>query len=115
MLARYLAPDTAQPRHVFALDYRGRGQSDYDPDWRNYNLGVELADVITVLASLDIRRAIFVGTSRGGLLTMLLAATQPAFMAGAILNDIGPVIEAKGLQRIKGYIGKISSPRDYAD
>jgi len=114
-LARHLASLPACPRDVFALDYRGRGRSSYDPDWRNYNLAVELADVVTVLMSCDVRRAIFVGTSRGGLVTMLLAAAQPSFIAGAVLNDIGPVIEPKGLQRIKSYIGKMPSPKDYAE
>jgi pimeloyl-ACP methyl ester carboxylesterase len=114
-LAHYLASDANHPRSVFALDYRGRGQSAYDSDWRNYNLAVELADVVTVLSALGIRRAVFIGTSRGGLLTMLLAATQGALIAGAILNDIGPVIEPKGLLRIRGYIGKMPAPRDYAE
>lgn len=114
-LAHYLASDTEHPRSVFALDYRGRGQSDYDSDWRNYNLAVELADVVTVLSALAIPRAVFVGTSRGGLLTMLLAAKQPAFIAGAILNDIGPVIEPKGLMRIKSYIGRMLAPTDYVE
>lgn len=114
-LARYFASDLRRPRRVLALDYRGRGLSGHDPDWRNYNLGTELTDVVTVLTALDIQRAVFVGTSRGGLLTMLLAATHPAFIAGAVLNDIGPVIEPKGLMRIKGYIGKMPVPRDFAE
>jgi pimeloyl-ACP methyl ester carboxylesterase len=114
-LAHFLVSDPAHPRAVFALDYRGRGQSGYDPDWRNYNLAVELADLVTALTALGVQRAVFVGTSRGGLLTMLLAATQPAFIAGAILNDIGPVIEPKGLMRIKGYIGKMPAPKDFAE
>lgn len=115
VLARYLASDAVHPRNVFALDYRGRGQSGYDSDWRNYNLSVELADVTTVLNALGIERALFVGTSRGGLLTMLLAATQPPLIAGALLNDIGPVIEPAGLERIKSYIGKMPLPRDFED
>jgi pimeloyl-ACP methyl ester carboxylesterase len=114
-LALSLASATDYPRCVFALDYRGRGQSGYDPDWRNYNLAVELADLVTVLSALGIQRAIFVGTSRGGLLTMLLAATQPAFITGAILNDIGPVIEPKGLLRIQGYIGRMPGPKDFVE
>lgn len=115
ILAGHLASDSPRQRRVFALDYRGRGLSSYDPDWRNYNLAVELADVIVVLTALGIQRAIFLGTSRGGLLTMLLAASHPAFIAGAILNDIGPVIEPNGLMRIKGYIGKLPAPHDFAD
>lgn len=100
---------------VIALDYRGRGLSDYDPDPSNYNPGVELADLIAVLTALDATPAIFVGTSRGGILTMLLAATLPTAIAAAILNDIGPVLEIEGLMRIKSYVGRLPQPKDYAD
>ena len=102
-------------RRVISLDYRGRGLSDYDPDPDNYNPGIELADVIAVLTALDAIPAIFVGTSRGGILTMLLAATQQTTIAAAILNDIGPVIEIEGLMRIKSYVGRLPEPKDYAD
>jgi pimeloyl-ACP methyl ester carboxylesterase len=113
-LARHLSTDPRQPRRVFALDCRGRGLSGYDPDWRNYNPAVEIADVIAVMAALGLARAVFVGTSRGGILTLLIAAVQPATIAGAVLNDIGPVIEPAGLMRIKGYVGKMPQPDDLA-
>ena len=113
-LALHLHAVAAQTRAVFALDSRGRGRSGYDPDWRNYNPAVELADVIAVMAALGLERAVFVGTSRGGILTMLLAALQPELIAGAVLNDIGPVIEPDGLMRIKGYAGRIPPPQDFA-
>jgi len=112
-LAIALSTDPATPRQVFAMDYRGRGRSDHDPDPANYNVGVELNDVLTVLASLGIGPAVFVGTSRGGILTMLLAAAHPETLIGAVLNDIGPVIEPLGLMRIKGYVGKLSEPASF--
>jgi pimeloyl-ACP methyl ester carboxylesterase len=114
-LATVLAGDAKAPRRVLAIDYRGRGLSEHDRDPRNYSLPVELGDLTAVLTALDVGPAVFVGTSRGGLLVMLLAAAQPARIAGAVLNDIGPVIEPKGLLRIKGYVGKLPHPRNFAE
>lgn len=106
VVARALADE----RQVVALDYRGRGLSASDPDWRNYALPVELDDVLTVTTVLGLARAVFLGTSRGGLLTMLTTAARPTLLAGAILNDIGPVIEGAGLARIKSYLGRLPEP-----
>ncbi|MCR6736352.1 MAG: alpha/beta hydrolase [Afipia sp.] len=103
-IARAIAADTKAPRKVVAVDYRGRGLSDYDPDPAKYTVPVELGDVLTCAASLGIARAILLGTSRGGLISMALAAARPQLLAGVILNDIGPALEIGGLMKIKGYI-----------
>jgi pimeloyl-ACP methyl ester carboxylesterase len=114
-LARALAGNTEHPRYVLALDYRGRGLSGYDYDADNYSLPVELADLLSVLTALEIGRAVFVGTSRGGLITMLLGSARPAAIAGVVLNDIGPVIETRGLLRIKGYVGRLPQVKSFEE
>ena len=114
-LATALTADATQPRLVITIDSRGRGRSDHDRNPENYSFPVELADVLAVITALEIGPAIFLGTSRGGILTMLLGAARPAAIAGAILNDIGPVIETKGLVRIKGYAGKLPAPRSFTE
>jgi len=114
-LALAFSTHRSRPRMVLAMDYRGRGQSDRDPDWRNYDIRVELQDVQDVLTATGIHEALFVGTSRGAIITMGLSAVRPAAVRGAVLNDLGAVIEGKGLARIKSYIGKMPKPRDYGE
>ncbi|HEX2510201.1 MAG TPA: alpha/beta hydrolase, partial [Microvirga sp.] len=114
-LAIGLSADPVRPRRVLSLDYRGRGRSDWDRDWRRYDIRVELDDVLQILTVAGIEHAVFVGTSRGGLITMGLGAARPALLRGAVLNDIGPSIDARGLVRIRGYVGKLPSPRTIRD
>src|SRR5260221_13427234 len=114
-LATALAADPANPRLVLALDYRGHGQSRYDRHSNNYTIRVALADLSAVLAALEITSAIFVGTSFGGVLAMMLAVLPPISVAGCILNDIGPLIEPRGLIRIKSYVGKLPIARNFEE
>ncbi|MBY6240755.1 alpha/beta fold hydrolase [Methylosinus sp. Sm6] len=94
-------------RRVLALDYRGRGLSDWDTDWRRYSLDVEDADILATLEAAGVTRAIFVGTSRGGIHIMRFAARRPEILRAAVVNDIGPIIDAGGLRRIKSYVGRM--------
>jgi pimeloyl-ACP methyl ester carboxylesterase len=102
-----LAPRIAAlGRRVLAVDVRGRGESQRDPNPDNYASGVYAADVARLAWDLGIERAVFIGTSMGGLITMTLAARRIDLIAAAVLNDIGPVLSEKGLARIAGYAGR---------
>lgn len=95
------------PGHrVLALDFRGRAESDYDPVPARYLPVTYAADVIEMLDQLGISEAIFVGTSLGGLVTMIIAATAPDRIRAAILNDVGPDVDPAGIDRILTYVGK---------
>lgn len=91
---------------ILSPDFRGRGLSEYDPVPSRYLPTTYAADVLQLLDELEIERALFVGTSLGGIVTMLVAVLQPHRIAGAILNDVGPVLDHHGLDRIRSYVGK---------
>ncbi|HMO28276.1 alpha/beta hydrolase [Enterovirga sp.] len=99
---------------IVAIDYRGRGLSDRDPDPTHYTPQVESMDLLVLLAQLGIGAAVFIGVSRGGLITMGLGAASPDLVRGMVLNDIGPVVEREGLLRIKSYVGHFPPPADLA-
>jgi pimeloyl-ACP methyl ester carboxylesterase len=112
-IAVALSTHPLRPRPVYCLDYRGRGRSEWDKDWRNYTAYNELLDVVAFLTLRGLTDVAVLGTSRGGIIAMMLAVMQPAAIGCAILNDIGPVIETAGLARIMGYTGKIPVPADW--
>lgn len=100
-----LAPHLAGRRRVIVVEFRGRGESAYAKDPMTYVPLTYVQDVIALLDDLQVDRFATVGTSLGGLVSMLLAATQPGRLVGAVLNDVGPELEAAGLARIRDYIG----------
>jgi pimeloyl-ACP methyl ester carboxylesterase len=102
-------------RRVVVPDVRGRGQSDRDPNPKNYKPPVYARDVVEMMAGLSIDQAIFLGTSMGGLITMTLMAIRPKAIAAAILNDVGPAIAPEGIARILGYAGKKADISDWND
>lgn len=101
-----LAPHLSEMRRVLVPEMRGRAMSDYAPTSESYKPKQYVEDVELLLAEAGITRFVAVGTSMGGIMTMLLAASKPDRIEGAVLNDIGPEIEAKGLARIGGYVGQ---------
>lgn len=101
-LCRYFSPRY----RVVAVDQRGRGRSAYDTDAGNYHPGTYVQDMFTLIDRLKLERPVLVGTSLGGLVAMLMASLRPGAFAGLVLNDVGPVLERQGLQRIRGYVGQ---------
>lgn len=105
-----LAPElAARGRRAIAVDVRGRGHSAHDPNPDNYQPEVYAGDIVRLMETLGLPRAVFVGTSMGGLITMTLAARRLDLIAGAVLNDVGPVLSIRGLQRIAGYAGRCNA------
>lgn len=98
---------------VLALDFRGRAASDYDPVPARYNPLTYAGDVIELLDQLGIAQAIFIGTSLGGLVTMVMAATAPQRIAAAIINDVGPDVDPSGISRILTYVGNDTRFKDW--
>jgi pimeloyl-ACP methyl ester carboxylesterase len=95
----------ARGRRVVAADVRGRGLSAWDPK-ADYRMPTYADDVVRMMAALAIDAAIFIGTSMGGLIMMELAARRPDLIAGAVINDVGPVLAPAGLMRIASYVGR---------
>ena len=114
-IAAHLSTHRHRPRRVVAFDYRGRGRSQWDKNPDNYNSLIEMNDVFDGMARLGIPRAVVVGTSRGGIIGMLMGVARPHTVAALVLNDIGPAIEARGLARIKSYVGGTPVPDDWVD
>lgn len=113
-LALFLSTHPETPRKVIAFDYRGRGASTYDPNWKNYNIVAEADDILAGIDALGISEPAFIGTSRGGLIIHMLAAMRPAVLKAVVFNDIGPVVEAAGLAHIRSYLESPSPAATFA-
>ncbi|MCW8834797.1 MAG: alpha/beta hydrolase [Rhodospirillales bacterium] len=108
-----LAVRLSVDRRVICPDLRGRGRSAWDSDWRNYNPQTYINDLRHLLTLLNIHRTVVIGTSMGGLLGMGLNVGLPTHVAGIVLNDVGPDIDANGLRRILAYIGRDHPANDW--
>jgi pimeloyl-ACP methyl ester carboxylesterase len=114
-LATFLSRYAEKPRDVYCFDYRGRGRSQYDRHWRNYVPYIELLDTLDFLTINGLHKVGIVGTSRGGIVAMLMAALRPTAMGPVVLNDIGAVIETRGLARIINYVRRMPNPKSWPD
>jgi pimeloyl-ACP methyl ester carboxylesterase len=114
-LAVHLSRNSTTPRDVYCLDYRGRGRSDHDKNWQNYSPYIEMLDTLDFMTLTELHHAAVLGTSRGGIIAMLMGVTRPGAIGSLILNDIGPVIDTRGLARIIGYVGKTPAPSSWDD
>ena len=110
-----LAPHLAHRYRVLCPDLRGRGYSQRDSSCQNYQPATYIADILELLKTLSVPRVAIIGTSLGGLLAMMLAASKRAMVAGIVLNDIGPEIDPAGLARIRGYAGQLSPVRTWPE
>jgi len=110
-----LATHLAARYRVIVPDVRGRGLSARDPNFNNYQIPTYLGDLMPLFTGLGFQRVSIVGTSMGGLMAMVLAATQPRLVARIVLNDVGPELDPPGLERIRGYAGKSAPVRSWEE
>ncbi|WP_415402099.1 alpha/beta fold hydrolase [Tateyamaria sp. SN3-11] len=111
---QYVAPHLP-PCRLICMDYRGRGQSEWDKTWANYTLPIEVRDVMELMDHLSLSSVAILGTSRGGLNAMGLAAAAPERLLGAALNDVGPELNPAGLGAIMVYLGRRPAARTHAE
>ncbi|MDM7255654.1 MAG: alpha/beta hydrolase [Paracoccus sp. (in: a-proteobacteria)] len=107
----YIAPNLADVR-LIRMDYRGRGASEWTGA-ETYTVPREAKDALALLDHLEVDKAAIIGTSRGGLIAMYLAAVAKERLLGVCLNDVGPVLERAGLEKIFDYIGRNPAANDY--
>lgn len=110
-----LAAHLAESYRVVVPDVRGRGFSARDPKFSNYQIPTYLGDLMPLFRGLGLQRVSIIGTSMGGLMAMVLAATQPQLVARIVLNDVGPEVDPQGLERIRGYAGKSAPVRSWEE
>jgi pimeloyl-ACP methyl ester carboxylesterase len=110
-LANHLSTDY----RVITVDQRGRGQSQWDPNPANYKIPVYAEDMTCLLDRLQVARVVLIGTSMGGLISMMIGASQPERVQGIILNDIGPEVPAAGLRRLRESLNTPLNVATWAD
>jgi pimeloyl-ACP methyl ester carboxylesterase len=110
-----LAPHLQGRYRVIVPDLRGRGRSAWDTNPQNYQPAIYVQDILALLGHIGAPQVMVIGTSLGGLLAMLLGAGHRTRVAGMVLNDIGPEADPVGIERIKGYAGRLPPPKNWSD
>ena len=110
-----IAEHLSQRCRVICVEQRGRGLSDWDPDPDRYQPVTYVADMMALLEHLHIKQVVALGTSLGGLMAIMMQAMHSDVLIAAILNDIGPEVDPKGLARIQGYVGKGTPPQSWSE
>ncbi len=114
-LARALSSHPTHPITVYTMDYRGRGQSDFDKNWHNYTPYVEMRDVLDFITLNNMPKVTLIGSGRGGMIATLIAATRPTCLQGVVLNDSAPIIESHGIARIIHTLQKTPNAHSWDD
>ena len=110
-----LAEALSTTHRVLVPEQRGRGQSDWDDNAEHYAIPTYVADMFSLLATLQVNKVAAVGTSMGGLMAIVMHAMNPNIFSHVVMNDVGPVVDPKGIERIKGYVGKARSYDSWDD
>jgi pimeloyl-ACP methyl ester carboxylesterase len=110
-----LAPHLQKHFRVIVPDVRGRGLSARDPNPQNYQPAIYLQDIVGLIDTVAAQQVAVIGTSMGGLLAMMMAVGHRDRVSGMVLNDMGPEVDPKGLERIKGYAGRLPNPKNWDD
>ena len=110
-----IAPHLSERYRVIAVDQRGRGKSGWDTEPANYSPALYVQDMFKLMGDLDITSAALIGTSMGGIMAMIIAMIAPQAVIGLVINDVGPELDVKGLERIKSYVGKSPPILSWAD
>jgi pimeloyl-ACP methyl ester carboxylesterase len=111
----YLAEKLAGRYRIIVPEQRGRGNSDRDPDATNYNPATYCADMLALIDRLKLDQPMLIGTSMGGLMAMIMASLRPGAFRAMVLNDVGPVVEQAGIERIASYVGAGTPICDWDD
>lgn len=110
-LAKWLSTE----RRVICPEFRGRGRSDYDSEWRNYHPSQYAMDTWGLLDELAIERVALIGTSLGGWMAMLMSYQQGGRIVAAVMNDIGPEANPAGIARITAGAGRLDKVATFED